>query len=164
MERAALPDKDTVYKFVSDGKFCSAAFIKFVADKTVINCLYASSFRIGAKELQLIDMLYKSGKIKHCIFAIGTLMANAKANAKKYNYYNNFKQICDVNNWEYATVNNHSKLILFDTNCGKFVLETSSNLNENPKIEQFSFEKSEELFYFYKSLFEKWVKESNGKI
>lgn len=36
-----------------------------------------------------------------------------------------------------------------DTDNGKFVIETSSNLNENPKIEQFSFERSDELFDFY---------------
>jgi hypothetical protein len=30
------------------------------------------------------------------------------------------------------------------------VIETSSNLNENPKIEQFSFENDAELFEFYR--------------
>ena len=44
--------------------------------------------------------------------------------------------------------------MLFDTDNGKYVLETSSNLNENPKIEQFSFEQNSELFDFYKKLFE----------
>lgn len=36
-----------------------------------------------------------------------------------------------------------------DTELGKFVIETSSNLNENPKCEQFSFEKSDELYDAY---------------
>lgn len=109
-------------------------------------------------------MLYKAGRINQCFFAVGTLMANDSNKVKKYAYFSNFKNVCDINRWKYATVNNHSKLILFDTDCGKFVLETSSNLNENPKIEQFSFEKSESLFDFYKSAFERWLREDNGKI
>jgi hypothetical protein len=54
------------------------------------------------------------------------------------------------NSWQIKTLKNHSKVLLFDTDAGKFVIETSSNLNENPKIEQFSFEKDTELFNFYK--------------
>lgn len=49
--------------------------------------------------------------------------------------------------------NNHSKVMLFDTDAGKFVIESSSNLNENPKVEQFRLEKSAELFDFYNSFF-----------
>ena len=48
---------------------------------------------------------------------------------------------------------NHSKLLLFDTDDGKFVLETSSNLNENPSMEQFSFERNAELYDFYEGAF-----------
>lgn len=43
--------------------------------------------------------------------------------------------------------------MLFDTDAGKFVIESSSNLNENPKVEQFRLEKSAELFDFYNSFF-----------
>lgn len=50
--------------------------------------------------------------------------------------------------------NNHSKILLFDTENGKYVLETSSNLNECPNIEQFSFQKSDELYRLYLKVFE----------
>lgn len=51
---------------------------------------------------------------------------------------------------------NHSKVTLMRTDCNWYVLETSSNLNENQKIEQFRFENDEHLFEFYKvNLFEK---------
>ena len=69
-------------------------------------------------------------------------------------------RIFENNKWDITAVNNHSKILLFDTNEGKFVLETSSNLNENPKIEQFSFEKNEELYGFYLELFEEIKKRS----
>ena len=92
-----------------------------------------------------------------CYFAVGSLMKDCGNAVKKYGYYDNFESVCGNNGWKYVVVNNHSKIILFDTDIGKFVLETSSNLNENPKIEQFSFEKDDDLFDFYKSVFERWL-------
>lgn len=58
---------------------------------------------------------------------------------------------------------NHSKILLFETDVGKFVLETSSNLNENPKSEQFSLEKNNELYDFYKKPLDEMLEgEKNG--
>lgn len=150
-----LPDEE-VYKFISDGGFSSISFLIYVAKRTHINNFMASSFRIGKKELNMINRLFMAGKIDRCSFAVGTLMANDNENEHKYRYYENFKDLCERNGWKYYITNNHSKILLFDTIEGKFVLETSSNLNDNPKIEQFSFEKDEELFDFYKNAFERW--------
>ncbi len=155
-----LPE-DCVYKFVSDGGFSTISFIMLVAELTKIHNLYASSFRIGKKELQIIDALHKKGAIENCCFAVGTLMKNDSDSVKRYGYYENFEKVCNDNGFQYCTVNNHSKIILFDTEAGKYVLETSSNLNTNPKIEQFSFEKDSELFEFYKKCFEQWS-DANG--
>lgn len=151
-----LPTEELVYKFVTDGGFSSISFVKYISDRCHIHEFYASSFRIGKKELRLIHNLYRSGVIDMCHFAVGTLMANDSESVKRYKYYEDFKSLCDTNGWKYSVVNNHSKIMLFDTDVGKFVIETSSNLNENPKIEQFSFEKDEELFEFYKTVFAGW--------
>lgn len=153
-----LPE-DEVYKMVTCGNFSSISVVIHVAHQTKIHNLYASSFRIGRKQLQAIDALRKSGRIGKCYFAVGTLMKNDSETGKQYHYYDLFEEICKKNGWEYATVNNHSKILLFDTDAGKYVLETSSNLNENPKIEQLSFEKDEELYEFYRSIFEGWMKD-----
>lgn len=153
-----LPEGNVVYKFVTNGGFSSISFIKYIADRCHVNELYASSFRIGSKELRLIDRLFQDGVIGTCHFAVGTLMANDSQSVKRYRYYDNFKELCERNGWEYIVTNNHSKILLFDTDAGKFVIETSSNLNDNPKIEQFSVEKSDDLFYFYRSVFQKWGK------
>lgn len=154
-EMPRLPE-DEVYKIVSDGRFSSISFIKYIADRAKIHEMYVSSFRIGRKELQLIDALHSTGWIGMCHFAVGTLMANDSTTVKRYHYYDDFKVVCGKNGWEYITVNNHSKILLFDTDTGKYVIETSSNLNENPKIEQFSFEKDEGLYKFYQQAFLRW--------
>lgn len=152
----SFPEPGVVHKFVTDGGFSSISFVKFIAERCHVNEFYASSFRIGKKELLLINSLFCGNKIDKCYFAVGTLMSSKNKADKKYGYYECFKNLCDQNGWEYVTVNNHSKILLFDTDVGQFVIETSSNLNENPKIEQFSFEQSAELFEFYKNVFKEW--------
>lgn len=78
-------------------------------------------------------------------------MKNDSELGKSYGYYNNLIKVCKKNDWKVIVKNNHSKILLFDTECGKFVIETSSNLNENPNMEQFSFEKNEKLYEFYEN-------------
>ena len=149
-----LPGDDEVYKFVSTGGFSSICFISYIANITKINELHVSTLRVGKKELQMLDVLRKAGKLGKCNFVIGSLMANDSKAINAYGYYSNFRGVCEKNGWSYVSAHNHSKILLFDTDVGKFVIETSSNLNENPKFEQFSFERSDELYEFYLGFFD----------
>ncbi|MFA6930308.1 MAG: hypothetical protein WCT05_08275 [Lentisphaeria bacterium] len=159
-----LPQEDECFKVISCGGFSSIAFIYFVSQKSKINWMYASSLRIGRKHLMALDMLHKRGKLGYCKFVVGKIMEQDKSQkVKKYQYYNDMESVCRKNGWDYMAINNHSKVILFDTDCGKFVLETSSNLNENPSIEQFSFEKDQELFDDYLEAFGKIFSEKIGE-
>lgn len=147
-----LPD-DEVYKLISTGGFSSIGFVRFIADRTHIKCLTATTLRVGVKQLEVLDALKRQDKLDHVRFVIGSIMRRNKQGKKSYEYYEQFKKVCVKNSWEYIVQSNHSKLLLFDTNEGKFVLETSSNLNENPSIEQFSFERNAELYDFYERAF-----------
>ncbi len=39
-----------------------------------------------------------------------------------------------------------------------YVIETSSNLNENPKMEQFNWENDKDLYLWYEALFKELMK------
>ena len=158
-----LPENE-VYKMISCGGFSSIAFVKYIADKTRINRMIASSLRVGKKHLMVLDNLYKQGKIGTIDFVVGSIMKNDSDTGKSYGYYDNLVTVCEANNWHVFSFNNHSKILLFDTNLGKFVLETSSNLNENPNMEHFSFEKNNELFDAYKRAFEKLFERSAADV
>ena len=93
------------------------------------------------------------GKLDRSNFIVGSVMKNDSDIGKSYGYYDDLQSVCIKNGWNVVVYSNHSKILLFDTDAGKFVIETSSNLNENPNMEQFSFEKSEELYDFYKNQF-----------
>ena len=144
-----LPDDGECYKYISTGGFSAISFIRFVSSQTVINHLLVTTLRVGKKELKELDRLHRIGDLDRCTIITSGLMKDDSKLVKSYGYYDNLVKVCDKNKWELKSVKNHSKLLLMDTDNGKFVIETSSNLNENPKIEQFSFEKSDELFDFY---------------
>ncbi len=140
-----LPFDDECFKFVSHGDFACASFIALVAKHTVINTLYASTFRVGKKEMLLLHKLANEGRLKdvHLVMFSQMLDGNDDSTTRI------IKGICDKFGWDPVVKKNHSKILLFDTSDGKFVLETSSNLNENPKTEFYSFEKDDLVYQFY---------------
>ena len=148
-----LPENE-VYKMISCGGFSSIAFVKYIADRTRINRLIASSLRIGKRHLMVLDNLHKQGKLGNADFVVGSIMKNDSDTGRSYGYYDSLVSVCKANDWRVFLFNNHSKILLFDTGLGKFVLETSSNLNENPNMEHFSFEKNAELYAAYETVFE----------
>lgn len=150
-----LPDREVV-KMLSSGGFSSIGIIKFVADRTFIKNMHISTLRVGKEHIISLDVMKEQERIGNVEFVIGSLMKQDKS---EYKYFDVFSGVCEKNEWSYLINNNHSKLILMDTDRGKYVLETSSNLNNNPKIEHFSFEKSEELYDFYLKMFWWWKNE-----
>ncbi len=150
-----LPQENEVFKLVSPaGGWSSCSLVMWIATQCTINNMLVTTLRVGQKELDAIVLLKKKEKIKNIEFLLSGLAKENKVRGKDYGYSQNFEKICERKGIKYRYVKNHSKVILLDTDKGKFVIETSSNFNENPKIEQFSFEKSEELHDFYKRIFE----------
>lgn len=157
---SCLPKENETHFYISNGGFSSIGFVKFIADRTKIRKLQVSSLRIGKKHLQVLDVLKKQGKLDECDFVVGSVMKNDSKLGKSYGYYDDLLKICEKNNWSVTVANNHSKILNFDTDDGKFVIWTSSNLNENPNIEQFVFLKSEDVYEMCeKHFFEKIKKE-----
>ena len=113
-----------------------------------------STLRVGKKQAIIIDRLANEGKIDNAIFVVGSVLKNDSKIGKSYQYYDILLKAAEKNGWKVVVKNNHSKILLFDTENGKYVLETSSNLNECPNIEQFSFQKSDELYKLYLKVFE----------
>jgi len=146
-----LPADDEVVKILSNGGFSSISFIRYLADTCGINELHVSSLAVGKKHAEALNVMYQQSILKKATFVVGGIMK--EMNNNKYNYFGFLKEVCKQNDWNLYIARNHSKIILFDTPVGKFVLETSSNLNQNPSIEHFSFEKNETLHDFYKKYF-----------
>lgn len=143
-------DKTKVYKFLSvKGGFASINFIDYVAGLEVIQELTVCTLAVGKAQIERLENLKQRKRLKNANFIVSTIFKQRGELVDKYGYYDAFQEICDRNKWRYKLTNNHAKIILMRTAQNFYVLETSSNLNENPKIEQFSFETSKELYEFY---------------
>jgi hypothetical protein len=137
------------YRFISGkGGFSSINFIEWVAKKKAIYNLCVSTLAVGKKEIQKLAEF----DIKKATFLVGTIFGK-RGLADSYDYYDVFREICSEKNWDILETNNHSKIILMQTKNNYYVLETSSNLNENPKMEQFCFCDNKELYDFYNQFF-----------
>lgn len=157
------PQKDECYKMLSvGGGFSSIAVIKFIAEREKINKLYVSTFRIGKLQFEVLLRLRQNSKLDKAFFITSATQKRADDKLiykeKSYNYYNFVVTKCNENDWQIKYFDNHSKLILMQTDKNFYVVETSSNLNENPKMEQFSFENDKQLFEWYEQLFKELLK------
>lgn len=122
--------------------FSSCSLVMALAKKCKINGAKITTLRVGKKELDaLVDLGIKD--VEFCLCNV------QKQNANAYDYADYFENICRENGYKFRYLNNHSKVILLDTSAGKIVIETSSNFNENPKIEQFCITNSAEVYDFY---------------
>ena len=150
------------YRFISGGKgFSSINFIDWVNSHCgSIDELYCSTLRVGKKHIKHLAEL----NIGYAFFVFNGLFGEKKENGN-YDYFDVFEEVCNQKGWEYCETKNHSKIILMRSGERYFVLETSSNLNENPKIEQFIFQEDKELYDWYLQFF-KSLKEikNNGNI
>jgi hypothetical protein len=148
-----LPENDKVVKLISLGGFSSIGFVRYIGETVKIKHLFASTLRVGKKHLQVLDVMHDQGLLSDVTFVVGSVMRYDTSGGGQYGYYEELIRICEKNKWKFHIKANHTKLLLFDTEAGKYVLETSSNLNENPSMECFSLEKSEILYEFYKNAF-----------
>lgn len=161
-----LPGPDEVFKLLSFGAFSSIGLIRYVADRGRIEDLTVSSLAVGADQAMCLDVLAREGKIGKARFFVGSVMGmdrrtkTVKAGIRDRAVV--LSELCRTHDWEAMICRNHSKIILMRTAIGHFVVETSSNLNENPKFEQFSFENNEALYKFYEMFFDELTEGERG--
>ena len=155
------PKPDEVYKMLSvGGGFSSIGVIKFITLFEKIEQLYVSTFRVGKKQFAELCEMNNRGQLENATIITSATQKKtdelAEYNGEKYNYYDYIKTECAEKGWKLITIDNHSKLILMRTAKNYYIVETSSNLNENPKMEQFSFENDRKLFEWYERLFKEF--------
>lgn len=112
--------------------------------------MYCSTFRIGRRHFDRLRELKEEGRLGVCWFLTSKTQENTDR-LSGYDYLDYIRENRDE--WKVKAIHNHSKVILMETRENWYVVETSSNLNENPQIEQFSFENDRELFNWHLKLF-----------
>lgn len=152
-----LPDDGDVVKVLSFANLSAAGFIRYIADQTLIYKLSVSTYRIGPNTLRQLRRLRDLGHLQNADFVVGKLMSRDKRKASAIQYWDELMSMCERFGWRCASCDNHTKLALFDTSAGKYVLEGSCNLNEAPNYEQFSLCRDSQLYDFYEAALEEMI-------
>lgn len=152
------PKTDECFKMLSvGGGFSSLGIIAYIGEREVIEEMYVSTFRIGKAHFDTLVKMHEKGRLKKAYYITSTTQERTDDTqiykGTTYNYFDYIVKMCSDIGWVIKTLDNHSKLILIRTRNNFYVIETSSNLNENPKMEQFNWENDKSLYAWYEDLF-----------
>lgn len=138
-----VPEEWVEIRLISPaGGFSSACVVAAIAKRRKIDAIHISTLRVGKKEMQALAALH----IPEVYITCGGI---ALENAVKYDYAQQLSACAKRFGWKVRYCRNHSKVILIRSGEDKIVVETSSNYNENPQIEQFCISNNKEVYDFY---------------
>ena len=138
-----LPQENESIRLISPiAGFSSCSLVMALSEMCRIDSIKITTLRVGKKELSALVSL-EIPSVEFCLCDV------QKQNANAYDYADYFENVCRENGYSFRYINNHSKIILLETSVGKITIETSSNFNENPKIEQFCITNSSDVYDFY---------------
>lgn len=143
IEGRCVPHKGESIRMLSPaGGFSSCAVVMAIAEEAEIKSLKMTTLRVGKKEAIELEKL----NIPNVEIVCGGV---ALQNAEKYDYAKFINDLAERNGWKVGYNRNHSKVILCNTSKGKITIETSSNFNENPQIEQFCITNDKTVYNYY---------------
>jgi len=135
---------------ISGGDVDSLSFVshlmhgEFIADYLLI-----STWCMAMDDVRAIAEWIESGRVERVEMYVGEIFPNQ--------YHDEYTALCEaisVCDGRVAVFRNHSKVALLSA-CGKkFAVESSANVNANPRTEQTAIHCCDALFDFYKSFFD----------
>ena len=143
-----LPNDHEVYKIIGGRRgFSCIGLIEYIAKREPVRELLMTTFRCETKQMMELDRLHSEGRIDYLEMIVSRMARN-----EKRGYFKECLDICAKNGWFFGWAQNHSKVALLRTDENYYVFETSANLNENPRLEQYSLENNKEVWEFYRPL------------
>lgn len=145
-----LPEDGESIRLFNFSEFSACGMLRWIVDETDVDWLGVVTFRVGKTVTKLLGEYAAAGRIKNADFILGEL--SDKGRGRERACADELNALAVRYGWTVRASKNHAKVILFDTPRGKYVIETSANLNELASWEFFNIEKSEELFRFYREM------------
>lgn len=142
-----LPRKEETIHIVTQSQFNALTFIPYFLERERIKQIFISTYSISKKNIDTILGMIDKKLIGECLLLISDFIVNQKKDIVKKleleaSRCNNFK-------WQHAQ--NHSKIILIETDSDYYIIEGSGNMTMNARIEQYVFTCSKELYEFHRN-------------
>lgn len=146
-------ENGTVYNFITAGDVDSLSYLKIVLNQHDLDYMLLSTWCMAAEDILQIQQWHEAGKIKKFDMYLGEIFPNSYkiewGMVKRF-----YEKNPDVG--RAAVFRNHSK-IYAGYNIGDdfyFGIQTSANINTNPRTENGCITVDKGLFDFYKAYFD----------
>lgn len=141
--------KGECYHIISMGDIDSLSFLKWVIKQQKIEKLLISTWCCSLLDLEEIKRYLDLGIIKKLDFYVGEIFPNSYS--KEYDL---LKEIMEEYKGKIAVFRNHSKIYAGYGKNFNFVIESSANINTNPRTEQTVITIDDVLVDFYFEFFD----------
>jgi hypothetical protein len=134
---------------VSRGDIDSLSYLRHIlAGVTHLDHVLMSTWCIAKNDLTEIAAWLEAGKIEQFDLYAGEIFPGSYGDE-----YEQFLKMCDLYGCRLIVAKNHSKITLTCQGDYKIVIESSANVNTNPRIEQSAIHHNAELHAFYLDFF-----------
>ena len=146
-----LPEPDEYYHIVSNGKFDYFTFLPVILDKVKhISEFYGSTWTMNRQNVTELIQFIDNCQIYKCTILSGTYFKRRETSV-----YATLLHGLTKRGMRYMACENHTKIMLMQSDHGHYVIEGSANWTANPRIEQNILANSESLYNFHRE----WMEE-----
>ncbi len=145
-----IADGDS-WHVASHGNIDALSYLRHLIAPTYFDYVAISTWCIARQDLQEITGWLDAGRIDHLSLFAGEIFRNQYGDE-----YEMVLRMCEDYDVRFVMAKNHSKVTLACNEAEGYylVVESSANVNTNPRIEQTCVTASRELFEFYRDFFE----------
>lgn len=140
-----------VYNFITGGDVDALSYLKAVLRQQPLDFLLASTWRMAAGDILQLREWAETGQIRHLDIYVGEIFAGT--------YSTEWSMLQDLykdhpNLGRLALFRNHSKIFAGTGPRFSFGIQTSANINTNPRTEQGSITIDDGIYKFYRDYFD----------
>ena len=140
---------DTTYNFITAGDVDALSYLKIILRNQDLDYLLFSSWVMVAEDILQMKEWHEAGKLKIIDAYLGEIFPN------QYRIeYRMLKNFIPTTGGRLAYFRNHSKIFAGYGNKFHFGIQTSANINTNPRTENGSITTSKEIYEFYKQYYD----------
>lgn len=144
------PKPGECWHFITAGDVDSLSFLKIMTRHQAVKHVIVSTWCMAAEDILQFDEWLEAGKIEKADFYVGEIFPGS--------YTVEYRMLNDIIErhrcGRVAVFRNHSKIMSGQGEKFAFTIESSANINTNPRTEQTQVTVNDELYHFYKDYFD----------
>ena len=137
------------YHCISFGDVDALTYMRVVVKQQPIRYALVSTWCMASEAIREIRTWIEQGYIGRCDFYVGEIFK-----ASYFKQYEELQELCKTLGGRFVICRNHAKIMVLIGERFDCVIESSANVNTNPRIEQAVITTSSELSYWYKEFFD----------